>query len=74
MTKTKNGKKTEKKALLIKHLLSGKSVTRKLAETKFGIPNLRATISNIRKIEGKNKIKTNFYTVKGVKLVKYTWN
>lgn len=69
---SKNKKKPANKALVLGALKKGKGVTRKSAETQFGVVNLRATISDLRKNDGYTNIKTNIITQKGEKFVKYT--
>lgn len=68
MTKTV---KTSKKSKVLSALKSGKGVTRKTAETRFGVVNLRATIADLRNNDNV-KINTNIVKSKGEKFVKYT--
>jgi len=77
MSKTKTTKntgktKTAKKAQVLSALKAGKTLTYETARTRFGVENLRATISDLRLNDGYTNIKTNIVNQKGTKVVKYT--
>jgi hypothetical protein len=71
MAKLKTKKTTPKKFKVLTALKSGKTVTRKNAQSQFKVKNLRATIFDLRTNGGYNK---NILTGENKDgSVKYTW-
>lgn len=59
MKKTQSTKTLSKKAKVLNALENGTKVTRLLAETRYKVVNLRATIADLRNKDGYN-IETNY--------------